>query len=79
MGVARPDLDKQSSAEIRVSECVVIGGELENVYRQGDEIVVSGTCRIYADEAVPLAIALLNVATGDRRPTGCCIWGTADE
>lgn len=46
-----------------MSENVLIGGEPETVYRQRDEIVVSGTCRIYANEAVPLAIALLKVAT----------------
>lgn len=46
-----------------MSENVLIGGEPETVYRQRDEIVVSGTCRIYANEAVPLAIALLKAAT----------------
>ena len=46
-----------------MSEDVLIGGEPENVYRKGDEIIISGVCHIYADEAVPLAIALLKVAT----------------
>jgi|LakMenEpi03Aug12_release.lakeMendotaPanAssembly.Ray.scaffolds.fasta_scaffold3785381_1 hypothetical protein len=42
---------------------VLIGGEPEDVYLDGDEIVISGHMRIYADEAVGLAAALIEVAT----------------
>jgi hypothetical protein len=37
----------------------LVGGEPESVYRAGDEVVVSGGLRLYADEARDLAAALL--------------------
>ena len=40
----------------------LVGGEPESVYQAGDEIVVSGGLRVYADEARDLAAALLAAA-----------------
>lgn len=57
--------DEKAGWPPRASERVLIGGEPEDMYRDGDEIIVSGTFHIYVDEAVPLAIALLKVATGE--------------
>lgn len=40
----------------------LVGGEPESIYRAGDEVVVSGGLRLYADEARDLAAALLAAA-----------------
>ncbi|MFV8173388.1 hypothetical protein [Mycolicibacterium peregrinum] len=37
----------------------LIGSESEDVYFEGDEVVVSGTCQLFADEARPFAASLL--------------------
>ncbi len=46
-----------------MTQRVLIGGEPEDIYSDGDDIVISGHLRIYADEAVALAAALIEVAT----------------
>lgn len=45
-----------------MTESVLIGGEPEDVYLRGGEIIISGCCSLCLDEAVPLAIALLKAA-----------------
>lgn len=40
---------------------VTIGGEGEDVYIDGEEIVISGFGRLYADEAVDVGLALLEL------------------
>lgn len=37
----------------------LIGSESEDVYFEGDETAVSGTCQLLPDELIPLAAALL--------------------
>jgi len=45
----------------------LVGGEPESVYQAGDEIVVSGGLRLYANEARDLAAALLAAANFAER------------
>lgn len=46
----------------------LIGSESEDVYFEGDETVVSGTCQLLPDELVPLAAALLAAEKLIRTP-----------
>ena len=41
---------------------VVVGGEPESLYLAGDEVIVSGSLRLYANESRDLAAALIAAA-----------------
>lgn len=63
------DYDELCCASLRADrfrDKAVIGGEIEDVYLDDDEIVISGACRLSASEATALAAVLVKAAIAVR-------------